>query len=141
MASHGNENRVALANRNRKIKDFQEFSFGKFAKSNPAKPIMDLSAWERSWMPYSDLQGATNRPPGRNLDDEERRPEETVGGTTEDAGDRRRPDETDRTPTRTHTHIHTITHIHTFYSHTHAHTPTPITHTASHYYQYTRSYH
>ena len=54
------------------------------------------------------------------MDDEEPRPEEAVGGTTEDAKDRRRPDETDNnTPpsySHTHTHIHYYVHIHTFYS-------------------------
>ena len=76
---------------------------------------MDLNAWESAWggawHPLSDHQGATYRPPGRNLDDEERRPEETVGGTTEG-----RPDETTPTYSRTHTHIHYYVHVHTFYS-------------------------
>ena len=52
-----------------------------------------------------------NLSPGRNMDDEERRPEETVGGTTEG-----RPDETTPTYSRTHTHIHYYVHVHTFYS-------------------------
>ena len=62
------------------------------------------------------------------MNDEEHRPEEFVGGTTEDARDRRRPDETEHIiytlPSHsrhqhlipTHLHIHTITHFHYFYS-------------------------
>ena len=44
------------------------------------------------------------------MDDEEPRPEEAVGGTTEDAKDRRRPDETDNNtpPSYSHTHTHIL---------------------------------
>ena len=109
---------------------------------------MDLSAWERAWMPYGDLQGATYRPPGRNQADEERRPEEAVGGTTEDAGDRGRPDETISNisaltpPTHTHTHIHTTTHVHVFHSTATEDTQDRPSHTYTYTYttQQTRSY-